>query len=105
MSHEKHNAKRSANSPWLLGGARDLALIIATPLLIVSAMLLARSQWADASILLFIAAFGQLGHTLPGMMRAYGDRSLFERYKMRFIVAPLLLLVVCVAASSTSCTG
>jgi hypothetical protein len=40
-----------------------------------------------------------MGHHLPGMIRAYGDRALFERFKWRFILAPLFLLAVCVAFS------
>jgi Flp pilus assembly protein TadD len=40
-----------------------------------------------------------MGHHLPGMIRAYGDRALFERFKMRFIVAPVALLIVCVWSS------
>ena len=31
-------------------------------------------------------------------MRAYGDRDLFKRYKSRFIVAPILLLAICIPA-------
>jgi Tfp pilus assembly protein PilF len=31
------------------------------------------------------------------MIRAYGDRALFERFKWRFILAPLFLLAVCTA--------
>jgi Tfp pilus assembly protein PilF len=38
-----------------------------------------------------------MGHHLPGMIRAYGDRALFERFKWRFIFAPLFLLVTCIA--------
>lgn len=96
MTRSKHNSVNTGTSPWLIGGVQDLSLIIATPLLILPAMMLARGQWADGAIILFIAAFGQLGHNLPGMMRAYGDRSLFERYKTRFIVAPILLVGVCI---------
>ena len=32
----------------------------------------------------------------PGMIRAYGDRALFERFKWRFILAPAFLVLVCV---------
>src|SRR5207244_5848106 len=38
-----------------------------------------------------------MGHHLPGMIRAYGDRALFERFRWRFIFAPLFLLLTCVA--------
>ncbi len=35
-----------------------------------------------------VFAFASLGHHLPGMMRAYGDRELFDRFRWRFIIAP-----------------
>ncbi|PYJ69236.1 MAG: hypothetical protein DME75_11475 [Verrucomicrobia bacterium] len=31
----------------------------------------------------------------PGMIRAYGDRALFQRFRWRFIFAPIFLVVVC----------
>lgn len=40
-----------------------------------------------------------MGHHLPGMIRAYGDRALFRRFRIRFIVAPLALLAVCIWSS------
>jgi len=58
---------------------------------------LAQSRWSPQDIYLFVAAFGAMGHHLPGMIRAYGDRALFERFRWRFILAPLFLLVTCVA--------
>ena len=45
-------------------------------------------------------AFGAQGHHLPGMMRAYGDTELYQRFRTRFIVAPILffgLSAVCIA--------
>ena len=83
-------------SLWILGPVWDLVLFVATPLLILPAMMLARTQFRIEDIALFVASFGALGHHLPGMIRAYGDRALFERFKLRFIVAPLFLAAVCV---------
>jgi Flp pilus assembly protein TadD len=40
-----------------------------------------------------------MGHHLPGMIRAYGDRALFSRFKTRFIVAPVALVIVCIWSS------
>ena len=74
---------------WILGPTWDLALFVGTPLLILPAMWLAMQQFAIEDIALFVASFGALGHHMPGMIRAYGDRALFERFKVRFIVAPL----------------
>ena len=98
MGHEKPIRSGPPPSSWIAGPAQDLSLIVGTPLLILPAMLLARSLWTETSIVLFVAAFGQLGHNLPGMMRAYGDRALFRRFPIRFVVAPAGLLLLCVIA-------
>src|SRR3954466_10163513 len=82
---------------WILSSWRDLVLYVGTPLLLVPAFALAQAKWSPQDIYLFVAAFGAMGHHLPGMIRAYGDRALFERFKWRFILAPLFLLAVCVA--------
>jgi hypothetical protein len=89
----------SASKPklWILDSWRDLALYVGTPLLLVPAFALAQARWSPQDIYLFVAAFGAMGHHLPGMIRAYGDRALFERFKWRFILAPLFLLAVCTA--------
>lgn len=84
-----------APSPWILDSWRDLLLFVATPLAILPIFYLAGQQWSFEEIALFVAAFGALGHHFPGMLRAYGDRELFERFKARFIVAPIFLAVVC----------
>jgi Tfp pilus assembly protein PilF/branched-subunit amino acid transport protein len=82
---------------WILDSWRDLILYVGTPLLLVPVFALAQARWSPQGIYLFVAAFGAMGHHLPGMIRAYGDRALFERFKWRFILAPLFLLVVCTA--------
>ena len=82
---------------WILSSWRDLVLYVGTPLLLIPAFALAQAKWSPQDIYLFVAAFGAMGHHLPGMIRAYGDRALFERFKWRFILAPLFLLSVCVA--------
>src|SRR5436189_4267380 len=82
---------------WILNSWRDLILYVGTPLLLIPAFALAQARWSPQDIYLFVAAFGAMGHHLPGMIRAYGDRALFERFRWRFIFAPLFLLVACVA--------
>src|SRR5438876_5508416 len=82
---------------WILDGWRDLSLYVCTPRVILPIFVLAQTRWSAEDIYLFVAAFGAIGHHLPGMIRAYGDRALFERFKWRFILAPLFLLAVCVA--------
>jgi tetratricopeptide (TPR) repeat protein len=82
---------------WILNSWRDLILYVGTPLLLVPMFALAQARWSAQDIYVFVAAFGAMGHHLPGMIRAYGDRALFERFRWRFIIAPIFLLAVCVA--------
>lgn len=84
---------------WILDSWRDLILYVCTPLLLVPIFIGAQGLWAAEDIYLFVAAFGAMGHHLPGMIRAYGDRALFQRFRYRFICAPIFLVVVCAAFS------
>src|SRR6266542_2612626 len=84
---------------WILDSWRDLLLYVCTPLLLVPIFIFAQGLWAAEDIYLFVAAFGAMGHHLPGMIRAYGDRALFQRFRWRFICAPIFLVVVCAAFS------
>ncbi|PYI91255.1 MAG: hypothetical protein DMF03_03605 [Verrucomicrobia bacterium] len=80
---------------WILDGWRDLILYVCTPLVILPIFIVAQARWSAEDIYLFVAAFGAMGHHLPGMIRAYGDPGLFQRCKWRFIFAPIFLVVVC----------
>jgi tetratricopeptide (TPR) repeat protein len=84
---------------WILDSWRDLILYVCTPLVIVPVFVVAQARWRAEDIYLFVAAFGAMGHHLPGMIRAYGDRALFQRFRWRFIFAPIFLVVVCAAFS------
>src|SRR5215216_6710730 len=90
---------------WILNSWRDLILYVGTPLLILPVFALAQSRWSPQDIYLFVAAFGAMGHHLPGMIRAYGDRALFQRFRWRFICAPIFLIVVCAAFSVWNLKG
>jgi tetratricopeptide (TPR) repeat protein len=91
-------APAAARKPglWILDSWRDLILYVCTPLFIIPIFLVAQARFSAQDIYLFVAAFGAMGHHLPGMIRAYGDRALFQRFKWRFIFAPAFLVVVCV---------
>lgn len=84
---------------WILDSWRDLVLYVCTPLLLLPIFVAAQGLWSAEDIYLFVAAFGAMGHHLPGMIRAYGDRALFQRFRYRFIFAPIFLVVVCAAFS------
>jgi tetratricopeptide (TPR) repeat protein len=82
---------------WILNSWRDLILYVGTPLFLVPMFVLAQARWSAQDIYVFVGAFGAMGHHLPGMIRAYGDRALFKRFRWRFIFAPIFLVGVCVA--------
>ncbi len=85
------------SGPWLLDLRRDLLFFIATPLLLIPLFGLLRELSDDAALYALVAAFGATGHHLPGLLRAYGDRALFARYRTRFLLGPLLLAGLCLA--------
>ncbi len=86
-------------SPWILGRWLDLLLFVGTPALLIPAFAAAQARWSAQDIFLFVGAFGAMGHHLPGMIRAYGDKALFRRFKARFVITPVLLLAVCIWSS------
>ena len=93
------SAAAAKPSPWILDRWRDLLLFVGTPVLLIPLFTAAQARWSAQDIFLFVGAFGAMGHHLPGMIRAYGDRALFARFKTRFIVAPAALLIVCTWSS------
>ncbi|MBS0661232.1 MAG: tetratricopeptide repeat protein [Verrucomicrobia bacterium] len=92
-------APAPARNLWILDRWRDLVLFVGTPALLLPLFTLLQARWSAQDIYLFVAAFGAMGHHLPGMIRAYGDPALFERFRTRFIVAPILLAAVCITCS------
>src|SRR5439155_15969169 len=83
------------SSRWIVAPWQDLVLFVGTPLLIIPAFLAARTRWRVEELSLFVASFGAIGHHLPGMLRAYGDRALFQRFRWRFCLAPVFLAATC----------
>ncbi len=87
---------RDSGLKWMISPGVDCFLILLTPLLATPAVLILSSASVGvtaATISLIVASFFALGHHLPGMMRAYGDRDLFQRFKLRFILAPPLVFL------------
>ncbi|MCA9109580.1 MAG: tetratricopeptide repeat protein [Planctomycetaceae bacterium] len=81
---------------WIISSRIDTLLILLTPLLAIPAVLILSSPRVGvraATISLIVTAFFATGHHLPGLIRAYGDRELFERFKLRFILAPPLVFL------------
>ncbi len=87
--------EQRAGSRWILGPWQDMLLFVATPLLVLPLTLGAARFVSGEQILMLVVAFGALGHHLPGLMRSYGDRELFRRFRVRFVLIPLVLLPTC----------
>src|SRR6478609_979404 len=82
---------------WIVGPGADYVLIILTPLISTPAILLLYSSSVGVSaetISIVVTAFFATGHHLPGLIRAYGDPELFERFRWRFLLAPPLVFLV-----------
>ncbi len=80
------------SSGWMVSPSWDMAFIVASPLAIVPLLwVLAHTAITPEQLAIPVFAFATLGHHLPGYMRAYGDRELFERFRLRFVVVPPLL--------------
>src|SRR6266550_1433748 len=63
---------------WILSSWRDLVLYVGTPLLLIPAFALAQAKWSPQDIYLFVAAFGAMGHHLPGMIQTYGFCRIYD---------------------------
>lgn len=90
----------SSNAPqgWIINRASDSLFFIGMPLLSLIALQFASNYFSSFDIALFVLAFFAVGHHLPGLMRAYGEKELFDRYKARFIISPIVI-IACVGWS------
>jgi Flp pilus assembly protein TadD len=103
--HASMSAAVARRALWIRGPWTDLLFFVGVPLLLVPLILAAPGRPSVQELILVLGAFGALGHHLPGMMRAYGDRELFRRFRTRLILAPLFLTLVCVGFSVRGLTG
>src|SRR6266404_8383787 len=98
LSHQVSKPRLTGSpSRWIMNSWWDQLLIVSTPLLVVPAVFLLASPRVGVqveTIAMVTTAFFALGHHLPGMMRAYGDQELFRRFRLRFILTPLILIAV-----------
>jgi hypothetical protein len=83
---------------WILGPVWDLSLILLTPLLVL-VVYLASLRLGLMGTFVLGGTILSVGHYLPGMMRAYGDPELFQRFPLRFSIVPLAFIVLCAGAA------
>lgn len=80
---------------WIIGPRSDLLLFLGTPLLLLAVFGLAERLWNVAALSVFATVLA-MGHYLPGFVRAYGDRALFQRFRWRFLLAPVFFITTAV---------
>lgn len=79
------------SSSWILGPFRDMTFVLLTPLpILVTFAVAQRGTWTDGLVAFALAL--AMAHYLPGILRAYGDRALFRRFRLRLTAAPLFLV-------------
>lgn len=90
---------------WVFGPVQDLLLLVATPILIFPLAFALGGRETAYTVGLLVAGFGALGHHLPGMMRAYGDRALFRRFRTRFLLSPLVFAAAALGFAANGLNG
>ena len=90
---------------WIISPFGDLFFFIGTPLLCLVTMLPMRALFDSQTIAFYALALFATGHHLPGFMRAYGDPTLFATFKEKFIVAPVVVLLVTALAQFNTLHG
>jgi Tfp pilus assembly protein PilF len=76
---------------WIFSPVQDLTFVLLTPLAILLTFTAAqRGGWINGLVAFALAL--AMAHYFPGILRAYGDRALFRRYRLRLILAPAFLL-------------
>ena len=68
-------------------------MFIGTPLLAVGVLIPIAQYFPSADFSAFLLSFFTFGHHLPGFLRVYGDRDLFARHRVRFLLAPPLVFL------------
>ena len=89
--------KSAQSIRWLATPQFDLALLVLTPVLIVpAAFLILQGGFTEPrQFAAWVFALGAQGHHLPGWLRAYGDRTVFDTYRNRLLLAPPAIVGLC----------
>ena len=90
---------------WIISPFGDLFFFIGTPLLCLVTMLPMRALFDSQTIAFYALALFATGQVMPGFMRAYGDPELFATFKEKFIVAPVVVLLVTALAQFNTLHG
>jgi len=92
-------------SPYIVSPKADLFLIVGAVLLCPAILLPAAHFSSPYMVWMVVMAFGAVGHHLPSFLRTYGDRNIFNRYRVRLILAPILFFAVTLGFSMRGLHG
>jgi Tfp pilus assembly protein PilF len=84
---------------WVVGPAADFAIFIATPLILAFGFHMFLTAAMLPALKLGILGISSTGHHLPGLIRAYTDKSIFNRFKWRLILVPSLFVLLAAACA------
>ncbi len=98
-------AAKLAPSPYIVSPRADLFLIVGAVLLCPAILLPAAHLSSPYLVWLVVMSFGAVGHHLPSFLRTYGDSELFNRYRVRLIVAPILVFSITLSFSMRDLHG
>jgi hypothetical protein len=93
-------APATVGSPWFRSAPYDLLWILAVPVFTWPLVMLGQQAWG-APLLNQLILLTATGHYFATFVRAYGDERLFERFRVRFLLAPAVLLATCVGMFAT----
>jgi Flp pilus assembly protein TadD len=79
---------------WVINPAADIIIFIATPLLLAFGFRMFLTAAMLPALKLVILGISATGHHLPGFIRAYTDKSIFQRFKWRLILVPALFILL-----------
>src|ERR1041384_1862883 len=96
----------SYRNTFIASPAADSVFLIGIPVItLVGALSLLRFNVVTVAAFVGFTAIFTGAHHLPGFMRAYGTREIFEANRARLILAPLLIFSLVLFFESKSLRG
>jgi tetratricopeptide (TPR) repeat protein len=92
-------------TPYIISRRVDMLLIVGAVILCPVLLLPLAHLTSPHTVWLVVMTFGAVGHHFPSFLRTYGDRNIFETYRIRLIVAPILLFAVTLGFSINNLHG
>lgn len=88
-----------AKQKWVIGRGADIGVFFATPLLLIPASFFFLNGAIFPIFKLAILGISSTGHHLPGIIRAYTDKAIFNQFRWRLILVPGLFVLLTAACA------